>query len=101
MVAEHEERVQSVRESRFVARVFGTELVDLDGGEFIDCQFRGTTVRYSGGAVPRIVGCSFSETRFVVDGAAARTVELLKAMASPRSGMQRVVRETFPAVFAN
>lgn len=100
-MAEHDKHFQSVRESRFVERVFGNELVDLDGGEFIDCQFRGTTIRYSGGAVPRIVGCSFSETRFIVDGPAARTVELLQAMASPRSGLQRVVRDTFAAVFAH
>lgn len=89
------------RQSRFVRRSFGAEIVDLDGVEFIECKFRGTTLRYSGGEVPRIIGCSFSEARFAVDGPAARTLALLKAMASPGSGLQEVVRETFGALFAS
>jgi hypothetical protein len=51
--------------------------------------------------VPRIVGCSFSEAPFTADGAAARTVAFLKAMASAGSGLQTVVRETFKAVFCH
>ena len=92
---------ERVRRNRFVRRAFGAEIVDLDGAEFIECRFRGTTLRYSGGVVPRIIGCSFSQARFAVDGAAARTLTLLKAMASPGSGLQDVVRETFGALFAS
>jgi hypothetical protein len=86
---------------RFARRAFEAEIVDLDGAEFLECQFRGTTLRYSGGEVPRIIRCSFSEARFAVDGAAARTVALLKAMASRGSGLQDVVRETFGVLFGS
>lgn len=89
------------RKHRFVQRAFGSEIVHLDGAEFLECKFRGTTLRYSGGEVPRIIGCSFSEAHFAVDGPAARTLALLKAMASPGSGLQDVVRETFSALFAS
>jgi hypothetical protein len=88
-------------ERRFVHKAFGGEIVDIDGAEFIECEFRGTTLRYSGGEVPRIITCTFSDTRLAVEGAAARTVAFLKSMASPGSGVQKVVREAFAAVFAN
>ena len=64
---------------RFVRKAFGREIVDIDGAEFIECEFRSTTLRYGGGEVPRII----------------------KATSSPGSGVQQVVRETFAAVFAN
>jgi hypothetical protein len=95
------EEVLPVGKHRFVRRSFGAEIIDLDGAEFVECKFRGTTLRYSGGEVPRIIGCSFSEARFAVDGAAARTLALLRAMASRGSGLQDVVRETFGALFGS
>jgi len=95
------EEAETGGKKRFVRRAFGAEIVDLDGAEFLECKFRGTTLRYSGGEVPRIIGCSFSEARFAVDGPAARTLALLKGMASPGSGLQDVVRETFGALFAS
>jgi hypothetical protein len=86
---------------RFVDQEFDRGVVDLDGAEFVNCRFRGTTIRYSGGELPRIIGCSFFNARFAVDGAAARTLQLLSAMSLPGSGLQAVVRETFGALFAN
>ena len=88
-------------QKRFVRKAFGGEIVDVDGAEFIECEFRGTTLRYGGGEVPRIIKCSFFGTRFAVEGAAARTVTFLRAMASPGSGVQQVVREIFATLFAN
>lgn len=86
---------------RFVQQAFGAEIVDIDGAEFLECEFRGTTLRYGGGEVPRIIRCRFSDTRFAVEGAAARTLTFLQAMASAGSGVQQVVREMFAALFAN
>jgi hypothetical protein len=86
---------------RFVRQAFGAEVVELDGAEFLQCQFRGTTLRYTGGEMPRIKDCSFFGARFAAAGAAASTVALFKAMASPGSGLQDVVRETFGAIFGN
>jgi hypothetical protein len=88
-------------EKRFIGRAFGSEIVDIDAGEFLECEFRGTTLRYSGGEPPRIIRCKFSDTRFAMEGAAARTVAFLQAMASTRSGVQHVVREMFAVLFAN
>jgi hypothetical protein len=88
-------------QKRFVRRAFGKEIVDIDGAEFLECEFRGTTLRYSGGEVPRIIRCSFFDMRFAVEGAAARTLALLKGMAAPGSGVQQVVRETFGTVFSS
>jgi hypothetical protein len=88
-------------QKRFVRQAFGREVVDIDGAEFLECEFRGTTLRYSGGEVPRIVRCSFFDMRFAVEGAAARTLTLLKGMAASGSGVQQVVRETFGTVFAS
>ena len=84
---------------RFVNQAFGREIVDLDGVEFVACKFCGTTLRYSGGEVPRIVGCSFSEAQ--VDGPAERTLNLLKAMSLPRTGLRGIVGETFGSLFGN
>jgi hypothetical protein len=92
---------QRSTERRFVRRAFGAEIVDIDGAEFLECEFHGTTLRYTGGEAPHIIKCSFSDARFAVEGAAARTLTFLRAMASPGSGVQQVVRETFAAVFAN
>ena len=86
---------------RHTNRQFGTEVVDLDGSEFVDCAFVGTTLRYSGGEPPVIVGCSFQQARFVWDGPAARTVGFLQAMSKPESGLRSVVQETFGSLFAN
>jgi hypothetical protein len=92
---------QRSAERRFVGQAFGREIVDIDGAEFLECEFRSTTLRYSGGEVPHIMRCRFSDTRFAMEGPAARTLAFLRAMASPGSGVQRVVRETFATVFAN
>ena len=86
---------------RYKDKKFGAGIVDLDGHEFVGCAFNGTTLRYSGGEPPCLDGCAFRNVRFVMDGAASRTLALLKAMAAPGSGMQAVVRETFGAMFAN
>jgi hypothetical protein len=94
-------KAQGSAERRFVCRAFGREIVDIDGAEFLQCEFRGTTLRYSGGEVPHIKRCRFFDSRFAMEGPAARTVAFLRAMASPGSGVQQVVRETFVAVFAN
>ena len=85
----------------FENRVFSDCVVDVDGGEFHNCEFQRATVRYSGGGVPVLMGCSFRETRFEFAGAAECTICFLKAMSSRGSGLQVLVRQTFAAVFGN
>jgi hypothetical protein len=72
--------------------------VALDGNTYTDCFFTNCNLTYSGGALPSISGCHFEHCRFELVGAAANTLALLKAMTSPTSGMQTLVRETFRAL---
>lgn len=73
----------------------------LDGGDFDHCRFRRATLIYCGGAPPRIEGCSFEGVTFEFDGAAARTLAVLKAMASPSSGLRDVFKASFPTMFGH
>ena len=75
--------------------------VNLDGEEFVNCTFDRATLVYVGGEPPTLKDCNFAAFTFEFQGSAARTVLFLQAMASPNSGLQRVIRETFPALGAN
>ena len=75
--------------------------VELDGNEFYNCTFSGgATLIYRGDTPPRLNGCKFKSFKFEFQGTAANTVGFLKAMASPNSGLQSVVRDTFPGLTA-
>lgn len=100
-VTQPEDVQRKRRRKSYRGKTFENCIVDLDGTEFIECSFRRSVVRYSGGELPAMVQCSFFETTFSVDQAAARTVKFLKAMSSPGSGLQAVVRETFGAIFGH
>ena len=81
--------------SKHVHGRFTDSQIQLDGKRFSDCSFTRCSLVYSGGVVPTIASCQFDTCRFELVGAAANTVALLKAMASPRSGMQELVRDVF------
>ncbi|MCH9053057.1 MAG: hypothetical protein IIA72_18680 [Proteobacteria bacterium] len=72
--------------------------VELDGNEFDNCKFSGASLIYRGGTPPSLNGCHFTNIRFEFQGAAANTVAFLQAMAAPNSGLQNVVRDTFPGL---
>ncbi len=78
-----------------------TGTVELDDNEFIGCTFENCTLVYSGGKPPLITGGQFRGCKFEFRGHAADTVAFLQAMASPNSGMQGVIRDTFPALSAH
>lgn len=78
-----------------------TNEVELDGNEFIGCVFENCTVVYSGGKQPLITRCSFNNFTFEFRGCADNTVTFLRSMASPSSGLQSIVRETFPGLSAH
>jgi hypothetical protein len=69
--------------------------VEVDGNRYRNCVFEGCVMIYGGGAPPSFSGCHFRNSRLSFVGAAANTLAFLKAMDSPSSGLQRVVRETF------
>jgi hypothetical protein len=87
--------------AKFEDHSFGKETVTLDGNIFIRCSFTGSVLSYSGGPPPALDSCEFSDCSFAFAGMADNTVAFLKAMASPHSGLQRIIRATFPSLTAN
>jgi hypothetical protein len=76
--------------------VYVNQNVQLDGNAFIRCRFTGCKLIYSGGMPPNFSHCEFSGSQFYFEGAAGNTVAFLKAMSSPQSGLQRVLKDIFP-----
>jgi hypothetical protein len=74
---------------------FRNTRVPLDGQEFVDCTFHDCTLIYSGGIPPSLKGCDLGNSKLEFADAAKRTVEFLRAMASPTSGLQTVIRQLF------
>src|SRR5690349_5267635 len=73
--------------------------VNVDGKQFENCTFEDCKLVYSGGEPPSFVNCTFTANLdLVFDGAAGNTVQFLKVMASPKSGMQSLVAQIFPAL---
>jgi hypothetical protein len=63
-----------------IATTFNHETVVLDGEAFSDCEFRDCRLVYSGGEAPSFSGCKFDKCEWKIDGAAAKTLEHLKAV---------------------
>ena len=68
----------------------------LDSGVFARCAFVGARLRYAGGPPPVMQDCTFDNISFAFEGAAGRTLALLKAMSKPRSGLSEVFKASFP-----
>jgi hypothetical protein len=60
--------------------VFKGQTVDLDGNTYVECVFTNCVIRFSGGGPVSLVGCTFSECKFALDGAAAHTLRYLRAI---------------------
>jgi hypothetical protein len=75
--------------------------VRLDGKTFTDIAFQKAELVYEGGLAPNFVNCTFEGTRFVFDGAAGNTVNLLRAMLHPQSNMRPVVLGLMPEIGLN
>ncbi len=75
--------------------------VDLDRNDFDTCTFSEALLIYSGGTPPSLNGCNFTNVKFEFRGAASNTVAFLQAMASPNSGLQGIVRDTFAGLMAH
>lgn len=69
--------------------------ISVDGNRYRNCVFDGCVITYGGGVPPSFADCRFRNSRLSFVGAAGNTLLFLKAMDSPSSGLQRVVRETF------
>src|SRR5213080_4603038 len=69
--------------------------ISVDGNRYRNCIFERCIIAYGGGVPPSFSDCHFRNSTLSFVGAAASTLTFLKAMDSPSSGLQQVVRETF------
>jgi uncharacterized protein YjbI with pentapeptide repeats len=78
-----------------------TGRIALDNTSFVRCRFRQAILVYAGGAPPQIRDCSFENVTFEFAGAAGRTLALLQALSSQKSGLRPIFKASFPKIFAN
>jgi hypothetical protein len=68
--------------------------VEVDGGTFIDCDFRFAVLHYCGGEHPKFENCSFGDVSWHFEGPALRTIQLLQLMAGSAEG-QDFIKDLF------
>jgi hypothetical protein len=78
---------------------FEGQTVELDGNTYIRCNFIGCTIVYSGGGIPKLQHCDFSNETWRFEGAAERTLILLQEFSRAGSGFEALVRGCFPTLF--
>ncbi len=70
----------------------------LDGNTFIDCEFRNAQLVFKGVEQPGFANCRFTASRFVFEDNAAVTVNLLRGMLRPETGMRSFVTGMMPEI---
>ncbi len=73
--------------------------VHLDDGDYENCIFEECQMVYSGGTLPRLVGCTFNSCGWAFDGAAGRTIRLMGALY--RAGAGAMIEVTFENIRGN
>ena len=68
--------------ARHVAKIFEDVDVQIDGEEFLDCEFRNARMEYAGGPVPVFEGCTFDSNQWRFSGQAGRAMELIRFLHS-------------------
>ncbi|MEF8817273.1 MAG: hypothetical protein V5A20_04165 [Salinibacter sp.] len=77
-------------------RQFSGSRVLLDGKHFEECAFETCTLIYKGGPPPHFVRCDFAAPRFVFEGAAQSTLQLMSAI---YNGIDdRIIEKTFDEI---
>jgi hypothetical protein len=88
---DHDAERDDIREQNFVG-----DRVLLDGKHFTDCAFDSCTLVYKGGLPPHFVRCDFAAPRFVFEGAAQNTVQLMSAIYNGID--ERIIEKTFDEI---
>jgi len=70
----------------------------LDGKTFTDCEFKNAQLVYKGGPAPSFINCRFTQSRFVFEDEAANTVNLLRGMLQPQTGMRAFLTGMMPEI---
>lgn len=77
---------------------FGTEIIDIDGKEFLNCEFHGSIVKFRGTGPIGMSHTSFYDVRWVMEGPAGNALQLLGSLY--RTG-DPVLVQMVEATFAN
>lgn len=77
------------------ATIFNHETVVLDGEHYADCEFRGCRLVYRGGETPHFEACRFEDCDWKFEGAAARTLALMKLVwgTGGKAPVQAMIKE--------
>ncbi len=77
-------------------QVFRDDQIHLDGNRYIRCTFERCVMVFSGVSPVALEGCSFIETTWTFDGAAALTVNFMKGLYhGAGEGGRELVERTF------
>jgi hypothetical protein len=76
------------------------ECVALDDNEFIDCKFNNCELVYSGGELPKLQRCDFSQCSWKLDDAAKRTILFLRSIYHSGPGGMELVEGTLKHIRA-
>lgn len=68
--------------------------VEVDGGTFIECDFRWAILLYRGGEHPKFENCTFGDISWQFEGAALRTIQILQLMGASEQG-QELIKDLF------
>ncbi|WP_081276062.1 hypothetical protein [Vibrio cyclitrophicus] len=85
-----------------VDKVFGPEIVELDGKHFIGCKFNGTILKFRGTGPMSFSHDKFNDVRWVMDNPATNAIDMLRGMyASGMPEMRALVEQTFENIRKN
>lgn len=72
----------------------------IDGTTFIDCEFKNAQLVFKGVEQPGFSNCRFTQSRFVFEDSAAVTVNLMRGMLRPETGMRGYITGMIPEIGA-
>ncbi|WP_421221340.1 hypothetical protein [Aeromonas sp. 602293] len=81
--------LDNVEMEKVVDKIFGAEIVEIDGKHFIGCQFNGSIMKFRGVGPVGFSHDTFNDVRWVMDSPAANAITILKAMY--QSGMPEMI----------
>jgi hypothetical protein len=61
-------------------------VLKVDGDRFVDCTFKGSTLKYGGGAHPVFLRCTLDGVNWHFTESALRTIQFLQGINSSDSG---------------
>jgi hypothetical protein len=70
----------------------------LDGNTFVNCEFRNAQLVFKGVQQPGFTNCRFTQSRFVFEDSAGVTVNFLRGMLQPQTGMRGFVTGMMPEI---